>query len=273
MKKVLVVFAVLLVLALISAGAYLLLTDPGLSGEEEQPQSDSSQTDSAVADVDVKRQAKDYTEIQEALDYEILQNRDTVAWLKIEGTDINNSVLQSYDNSYYLRRNERREDDVFGCYFVDYECSVGARDALSINTIIYGHNDVTDDPDGRRFAQLYRFLDPEFAADVPCVQFCTLEEPMEWQIFAVFYTHTYFNYTDVNITDEEMLQIVETAKENSIYDYGVPVEAGDRVLTLSTCTTHFGDENHRFVVMAKLLPADADIPAQVQFTEKTENRY
>lgn len=273
MKKLLAALGVLLAVGLIGGGAFLLLSNPDFLAEEPPASSSSSSSKStAQMAVDVKKQAADFSEIQEMLEYEILQNPDTVGWLKIEGTDINNSVVQSFDNVDYLRKNERRQYDVYGCYFADYECSVGSRDVLSPNTIIYGHNDVTDDPDGRRFAQLYRFLDPEFAAATPCVQFCTMEDPMQWQIFAVFYTHTYFNYTDVNITNEEKMEIVNTALEHSIYDYNVPVSEDDKILTLSTCTTRFGDKNHRFVVMAKLLPDD-QTPGAPDLVERPENRY
>ncbi len=276
MKKLLAVLSVLLAVGLIGGGAFLLLSNPDFLAEG--PPADSSSASSKnsqstqTAAVDVKKQAADFAEIQELLDYEILQNPDTVAWLKIEGTDINNSVVQSFDNNDYLRKNERRKYDVYGCYFADYECSIGARDILSQNTIVYGHNDVTDDPDGRRFAQLYRFLDPEFAAATPCIQFCTMSDPMEWEIFAVFYTHTYFNYTDVNITNEQKMEIVNTALDHSIYDYHVAVDENDKILTLSTCTTRFGDSNHRFVVMARLLP-DEEVPAAADITERPENRY
>lgn len=277
MKKLLAALGVLLGIGIIGGGAYLLMSNPDILGEDPASSSSSSsasQSDSSGAvDVDVKKKAADYFEIQESLEYEITQNPDTVAWLKIDGTDINDSVLQSYDNTDYLRKNERRQYDVYGCYFVDYECSVGARGVLSPNTIVYGHNDVTDDPDGRRFAQLYRFLDPAFAAATPCIEFCTLDDPMVWQIFAVFYTHTYFNYTDVNVTSEELAAIVQTAQEHSIYDYGVTVGEGDKILTLSTCTTKFGDQNHRFVVMAKLLAETDGIPTEAVLTEKPENRY
>ena len=271
--KILAALLVLLVFGLIGGGAFLLLSNPDFLAEEPPAESSSASKSTAQAAIDVKKQAADFTEIQELLEYEILQNPDTAAWLKIEGTDINNSVLQSFDNVDYLRKNERRQYDVYGCYFADYECSIGKRDVLSQNTIIYGHNDVTDDPDGRRFAQLYKFLDPEFAAATPCIQFCTMDDPMLWQVFAVFYTHTYFNYTDVNITDEEKMAIVNTALEHSIYDYNVPVEATDKLLTLSTCTTLFGDDNHRFVVMAKLLPDEEMPETPLDLVERPENRY
>ena len=69
--------------------------------------------------IGVKSQPKTDADVLEALDYELSQNRDTVGWLKIPGTKINNSVLQSYDNVTYLRQDERRKYNLYGCYFAD----------------------------------------------------------------------------------------------------------------------------------------------------------
>lgn len=271
MKKALIAFAVTLLVLLLGVGTYfgvMLFLEDENPPEQEAPSSEPQ----AQAELNVKKKAANYAEMMDALDYEIQQNRDTVAWLKIKGTDINNSVLQSFDNAYYLRKNERREYDPYGCYFADYECSIGKREELSRNTIVYGHNELTDDPDGRRFAQLYRFLNPEFAAATPCIEFCTMQDQMEWEIFAVFYTHVDFNYIDVNITEEEMGEIIATARQKSIYDYGVEVGAKDKILTLSTCTTRYGDSSHRFVVMARLLDAEEEAPETAVLAERPENR-
>ncbi len=248
MKKLGIAFAVTLLLILIGGGVYFVLTM-----EEEAPLPATSASEAQTQpELNVRRQAKNYAEMLDSLDYEILQNRDTVAWLKVPGTEINNSVVQSYDNAYYLRRNERRQYDVYGCYFLDYECMIGSREDLSRNTIVYGHEDVSDDPNSKRFSQLYKFLDPAFARATPTIQFCTQQDPMDWQVFAVFYTNISFNYIAVDVDDEEFAEIITTARQKSIYDYDVEVGVEDKILTLSTCTVKYGDHEHRFVVMAKL---------------------
>lgn len=271
MKKLLAAFVVTLLLILIGGGVYFVLT---MEDEELAPPDAAAASSEAgtQAELNVRRQAKNYAEMLDSLDYEILQNRDTVAWLKISGTEINNSVLQSYDNAFYLRRNERRQYDVYGCYFLDYECMTGGRDDLSRNTIVYGHEDISDDPDSKRFSQLYKFLDPAFARATPTIQFCTQEDPMDWQVFAVFYTNISFNYIAVDVDDDEFTELVTTARQKSIYDYDVEVGPEDKILTLSTCTVKYGDHEHRFVVMAKLLGEEEDVPVFAEFTERDENR-
>lgn len=140
MKKTVAAVVILLLAALGGLGYVLFGMEEDPFGPEavavNQPQ------------LGVKSQPKTDADVLEALDYEISQNRDTIGWLKIPGTKINNSVLQSYDNAYYLRQDERRKYSLYGCYFADYECSFGTRDDLSPNTIIYGHSDLTNNPDG-----------------------------------------------------------------------------------------------------------------------------
>jgi len=273
MKKAMIAFAGLAVIALLGGIGYILFFM-----EEETPdtvlvnasseQAGQDGTSSSQPRLNTRKNVETEADLLDALDYEIKQNQDTVGWLRIPGTDINNSVLQAHDNTAYLRRNERREQDPYGCYFVDYECSVGAREEFSQNTIIYGHSDLKDNPDGPRFSQLFRFTDPEFAKNTPVIQFSTLDNFMNWQVFAVFYTDLEFNFINPN-PPGGVDQMAATAMSKSLYDYGVTVGSDDHVLVLSTCTIKYGanDTNHRFVIMAKLLPEDAAVPEQAQIEE------
>ena len=111
MKKTVAAVVILLLAALGGLGYVLFGMEEDPFGPEavavNQPQ------------LGVKSQPKTDADVLEALDYEISQNRDTIGWLKIPGTKINNSVLQSYDNAYYLRQDERRKYSLYGCYFAD----------------------------------------------------------------------------------------------------------------------------------------------------------
>ena len=189
--------------------------------------------------------------------------------LRVPGTTINNSVLQSHDNMTYLRTNEAREYDIYGCYFADWECSVGERENFSPNTVIYGHSDLKDNPEGPRFSQLFRFTDPEFAAKTPVIRFSTIQDYMEWEIFAVFYTRTDFDYISAE-PEGGAEALAKAAMERSIYDYGVTVGPEDHILTLSTCTVKEGaeDRSQRLVVMARMLPEEAETPVRAEITPK-----
>lgn len=199
-------------------------------------------------------ESKTDPELLEKLMYEMSKNSDTVGWLQVPGTTIDNSVVQYHNNSYYLRRDERRRDALYGCYYADYECSIAGRDELMPNTVIYGHSDLQDNPKGQRFSQLFKFVQREFATTNNIISLSTPDETLEWEVFAVFYTDTKFDYIRVDNTPEVQQSIIDTALRLSIHDFGVAPSGEDKILTLSTCSVRDGnDGNHRFVVMSRLI--------------------
>ncbi len=259
-------FSFLLVLVLVAAlgglgyAAYVLLSEEGL-GEAAQANASSSQggkgsgTGFGSASINQKKEEEKPSgaDILSSIAYEKEQNRDTVGWLIVPGTDINNSVVQGFDNSYYLRRTERKEDDIYGCYFADYNNAFGTREELSTNTVIYGHSDLTDSPDGPKFSQLFRFTDQQFAKEHPVISFSTQEDLMDWQIVAVYYTDLNLDFTN---TEYDPAALAQEAAARSIWNYGVPVTSQDKLLSLVTCTVKYGAEekDQRLVILAKLLP-------------------
>ena len=101
---------------------------------------------------------------------------------------------------------------------------------------------------------------------------------MIWEIFAVAYTTTDFNYIKVlkdskkssteQITEAQMMNIVNAARERSEYDYNdVRVTGDDKIITLSTCSYKYGiRDDVRFIVMAKLLTEDDTLVERANIT-------
>ena len=273
--KAVIAILIVLVLGLAGLGGYYYYTTQVAAQPVEAAQNSAASGDAAsqggVA-MGTKKLPKNEYDVQDMLQAAYERNEDTVAWLIVPNTDINDSVLQANDNRYYERRDEGRRESTFGCYFADYECPVGGRDTLAANTVIYGHSNVQsdDNPDAQRFSQLFRFVQPEFAEKTPYIYLTTQEERQVWQIFAVFYTTTDFDYIRVHLGPGEMLKLGQEAQARSIYDYGVTLTEEDKLLTLSTCSTKFGtDGNQRFVVMARLLPQGEQEQEKITVT-KTE---
>ena len=190
------------------------------------------------------------------------KNKDTIGWLYIDGTTVN-------DND--------------GCYYADFRCTSGNRSTISKNTVIYGHNlgraenalltDYQNHANGPKFAQLLKYQDEEFAKTHPYIYYSTIEEDMVWQVFAVFYTDIKFDYINPNPADATFNSLIKKAQDLSFYDYDVEVTSNDKILTLSTCTYRLADDtklhypnDYRYVVMAKLLPADAVLEDTVSLT-------
>ncbi len=204
------------------------------------------------------------------------ENSDVMGWLYLNDTTIDEAVVKvsfaDPENKYYLRRDAKGENNFYGCYFADWRCYKGGRDSLSKNTVIFGHS-MSEDPEGVKFSQLKKYLDPEFAKTHPYLYFSTIEEDMVWQVFAVYYTDVDFNYIEPNPTKTDFKSLVDKARSLSFYDYDTEVGPDDKILTLSTCTYQLADgtklgypNKYRYVVMAKLLEKEAPLEKEVSLT-------
>ena len=218
--------------------------------EEEDPS--SSEAEESESSSEEKDENSKVDKLVDAYN----KNSDVVGWLTVPGTDIDEPVVQSGDNDYYLRRTWTKESAQSGCYFADYECNF-TNGNLPTHTIIYGHSmELNDDPNGQKFSQLKRWLDKDFAQKHPYIYFSTPEKDYVYQIFSVMYTSTRFNYIDPEPTSSEMLAMINEAKLSSQFNYPVAVDAKDKTIALSTCTYHFTRDypnNYRYVIMARLV--------------------
>ncbi len=197
---------------------------------------------------------------------------DPKGWLTLPSTTINNAVMYNPDdNEYYLdqRISYAGKFDNVGVIFADYRNTLGSRRELSRNTILYGHNVELFGFFGQLFSQLLRYQDVKFATENQFISFSTAQDEMAWQVFAAFTTDTDFYYIEPNPTDDELMFIVSEACQRSDFFFDTEVSAGDKILTLSTCTYKYGlRKDQRFVVMAKLLPGtDAHEPVTVLVNE------
>ena len=173
-------------------------------------------------------------------------NTDVVGWLKVNETNIDYPVVQSSDNNYYLNHNIYNEEDKNGWIFMDYRNN---NYELDTNTIIFGH---TMYYSGVMFGTLSNTYKKSWYSnpDNLTITFDTIYERNQYQIFSIYkvpkttdYLTTYFE------NDDEFNDFINLIKGRSIEDFGVEVNPGDKILTLSTCSTY----TERLVVHAKLI--------------------
>ena len=241
-------------------------------------------------------------------------NDDVYAYLYIPDTQLDEPVVcaanYSDSKSYYAhydttnkRRNWKGEisDDgygVTGALYFHPKANLDSRESLSPNVVIFGHNPgrvdpsqpydaqiLEDNPEAPKFAQLYKFLDEDFAKNHPYIFVSTETDNLCYQIIAVYWTESEtepYKYYSSNLKPDQVLAVAEDALLRSewIYD-GVELEEGDKFLTLSTCTYQFTPdmepavavkkaEAYRFVVMAKLLEEGATGEATASITKNPE---
>lgn len=183
------------------------------------------------------------------------RNRDFVGWIEIEGTPLSYPVVQGKDNDYYLTHNFDGKRERHGTPFMDYRNNI---DLLNANTVLHGHNMKSDN---QMFSELENYYKGKNAINYyrqhPIIKFDTLNEKMEWKIFAVFTCgvntkdEDFFPYYDYLMasSEEDYMRHVEEFRSRSIFDIPVDVEVGDNLLTLSTC--YYEKDDQRLVVVAR----------------------
>ena len=197
------------------------------------------------------------------------QNNDVVGWLTVADTTIDDPIVQYTDNVYYERKNLAKQYDFYGCYWADYECVLGDRNALSQNTIIYGHS-MNDNPEDVKFSQLKHYLDIDYLKSHPYIYFSTPEDEMAWKVFAVSTVDTQLAYNHPEMKTEDFMSLIQELKDRSHFDIDVDVKSTDKILLLSTCTYPTGysnptiDEQTKFLIVARLVRPGEQIDATLE---------
>ena len=175
---------------------------------------------------------------------ERLDNPDIVAFMFIEGTSVNNVVVQGPDNSFYLYRDAARRSNVNGALFLDYRNSRLFDDK---NTIIYGHNM----NNGTMFHNLRYYMREDFFRAHPYITVVMEHQVLIYEIFSVFQTNVDFDYIQVDFgSTEEFGALVDEITRRRAYNTGITATTDDSMLILSTCTNVTNDT--RIVVAARL---------------------
>lgn len=220
----------------------------------------SDKVDDAWADIKAKYPDVEFPEgmnVKFANTYAI--NSDVVGYLRIVGekTNIGTILLQRKgDDSYYLYRDMYGTKSRYGNPYVKSSSSM-AKDGLSQNTIIYGHNT----HDGLMFHELENYFRRDGYLDAPIVTLDTLFEQTKWKIFAVILTNStpeadngyVFSYLHSTFNSKEHYRsVLDGILERSMIHTGVDVDTNDRILTLYTCYQSIFDGG-RLVVFARQL--------------------
>ena len=180
------------------------------------------------------------------LNYYIQKNPETVAWIQVNGTNINYPVVQHSDNEYYLEHDFYQRKTNIGWIFGDYRDNF---ETFNNNTIIYGHNLIN----GTMFGSIPNLLNTNWFAtpNKNYIKLSTKTTNSIWQIFSIYkitpttdYLQSKFNSTS---TYQEFLN---TIKNRSEHQFDIELNYTDKIITLSTCD-NIGTK--RIAVHAKLV--------------------
>lgn len=188
-------------------------------------------------------------------------NPDYAGYVSIPNC-INEAVMQTADNDYYLDYNIYGQKRSTGTVFADYRNVVNDyADLQSDNIILYGHNN----KNGSMFGNMdYYLWDYKYWLKNPFIYFDNKYEHSTYVIIASFVTNSkpehdngnifdYYNY--VNFTPKYSFDAyIKEINERSHFHTGIDVNENDKFITLSTCSYEWDEARH--VIIGRKLRTD-----------------
>ena len=161
------------------------------------------------------------------------KNSDTVAWLKVENTNIEFPIVQTNNNSYYLTHNFDKKYNVAGWIFADYKNKLDGTDR---NIVVYGHNM----RDNSMFGSLKDVITEEWYnnEENKYITFVTENDYQTYQVLSVYQIKTEDYYIQTEFKSNEFPEFIDTITKRSKKDFGINVSKEDTLLTLSTCANN-----------------------------------
>ena len=172
------------------------------------------------------------------------QNNETIAWLKVNNTNVEYPVVKGTNNSFYLNHSFDKSNNSAGWIFADYRNKFDNTDK---NIVIYGHNM----RDGSMFGSMLNILNAKWYENEENtnITLYTENEKCMYKVFSVYKIENedYYIKTEFK-NDNEFEDFIKTLKKRSIKDFNVDVSKDDNILTLSTCANN---NKYRVVLHAK----------------------
>ncbi len=174
-------------------------------------------------------------------------NSEIVGWIWMHDTSINFPLLQSGDNTKYLKTTYNGSYSTLGSIFLDYRVN---RDFTSRNTVIYGHNGNYN----VKFGVLINLKKLSYYKTHPDFYILTEAGIKHYQIFSAYITDAYSDSYQIYFSGDDMYQqFLDKITAQSAVDTGIKPTASDLIVTLSTCTNNRSNKDERFVVHGRLV--------------------
>lgn len=162
------------------------------------------------------------------------QNNETIAWIKVNNTNVEYPVVKATNNSFYLNHSFDKSKNSAGWIFADYKNKFDNTDK---NIVIYGHNM----RDGSMFGSMLNILDAKWYENEENtnITLYTENEKCIYKVFSIYKIENedYYIKTEFK-NDNEFEEFVKNLKKRSIKDFNVDISKDDNILTLSTCANN-----------------------------------
>ncbi len=173
-------------------------------------------------------------------------NRDVVAWIELDGTNISYPVAQASNDTYYLDHSFSLGASRSGCIFLG---AIYASDFSDFNSVLYGHHMKS----GAMFQPVTLYKEAGFFKTHPTGTLYTPQGDYRLDIFSAYVADGNGDFQRSGFTGPEdtndFYQLI--AQRSQVPAPFVPVWP-QRVLSLVTCSYEYN--NARYVVHARMTP-------------------
>lgn len=179
-----------------------------------------------------------------SVDWESLakQNPDCVGWIRMYPS-VSYPIVQGDSNKEYLHKGFNGAYNINGTIFMHYQNSADWTDK---NTVIYGHNMIN----GSMFGNNDKYKNKAYAEKHPYFYIYTPQGRYTYKIFDTIIANDATYPYELNLfTENDFATYLEKMDKMKLYGLDVPVSAKDRIVTLSTCTSH---GKKRFIIQGVL---------------------
>lgn len=173
-------------------------------------------------------------------------NSDTIGWVRLNQDKVNNPIVHTSDNSYYLKHSFEKKSNQAGTIFMDYR-NTSFSDK---NVVLFGHAMLDD----TMFGSLQDIFKNDFfdKKENNYIQIYNKDnELLTYQIFSYYIIEKEEYYITTSFeSDRDFNKFIDTITRRSDKKFDVEVSTSDNILTLSTCLGT-GRTSQRKVVHAK----------------------
>ena len=230
--KIIVIFAVILMILLMSYGSfslwytYMTMQEGFLNNE--------------------LMALKPFTKEDETLNFQdlLVLNEDVRAWITIDDTHIDYPMVQGESDMEYVNKDVM--GNFAGSIFMSYRNKPDFSDPY---TLTYGHHM----DNGGMYGDIMKFIDPEYFEAHRSGSLILPDKTRKLEIFACYEGDAYDPYI-YNVSDKEgnMGEFLDYIRENSQQYREINIKDTDRIISMSTCVS--ASTNGRMVVFARINP-------------------
>ena len=236
-------------------GTVEISSAPAPSDQPEQPEQDSGETpEESETDAAPSEEEPLMKTVRLPVDFAQLQAEapDIYAWLELPDTGIDDPVLQRAGADLFYN-SHNAYGQYYMCGAVFSQSAYNGRDFDSPMTVLYGHSTVLGQPGA--FMELNNYADEAYFDAHREMRVYMPDGMYVYRIFAacvhsnehLLYCH---DFSDETQFDAFFSSLTEDTSPDSHIDAEALPQAGDKVLTLSTC--YSANKNLRYLVMGVL---------------------